>query len=787
MQKHQWRQHGIVHFKSRPSYHHNSSSSNNNNSANNNNNNTSQPSLSIIGAEGVLYKALNDGVKEVGTTSLGLNQPQEEYIELNGSLIEAAGQKVVGQPEFTDQQPIDANHQQPQELAQPQQQQIKGLHHQPPSVSALFDEAEEVPEACEETVVQTSESPEPEDRQNKPIKLKMKLAQAYMKEVEQIREREERSERQADGRGDWPVLGVEDGGGGEGAGSGSYRLDHSLSDIRLSGSDSNSTSNPDSRPLSRAPEPIPALLDGHRIAQDLEEPADQSATPNLTAASEKECLEFVCKSCGTKCLVSDPYSFRCTACSMKYTSLPTHMIADPLQCIGCTEIFLHKPALKQHQSSDDKERPFRCCKCGFEFRQKAHLQKHQWRIHRKKFEADQSVREAEALLNVVDQLSTLTRRDESSAAAVVVINEAPPLTLPQPEQQQVVASAREELPTETTRLEKVVRSELDQSCQSPLDLSPVKMYGTAGSITKWVEQVETARTPIVPDISIIHKKVGAPVLTPPNHQQPLARFKELLGRPNELSPSSSPSQSNHHHQRQQKDQVQLHIVNSLSGRHEEPLTIRLTDSPRTPVDQQKPFAVKSKPPPLPPPAATPNAAAAWKNLEQADNPLINQINASTVSEKVAAAVAAERVGLPPTSPAVCIIRASKRARTDLTGSGPESATVLIHPNQQAASDLSATPRPQQAAVAVAAATKPRPDSLEARLMTPLLLDTSPLRLDATSPLRLDTTPAYSTLSPPLNLSSRSPQVSPYDYRIKSSSLISGHFHRLKSEDDRSGI
>jgi hypothetical protein len=35
--------------------------------------------------------------------------------------------------------------------------------------------------------------------------------------------------------------------------------------------------------------------------------------------------------------------------------------------------------------SDDKERPFRCCKCGYKFRQKAHLQKHQWRIHRRRY------------------------------------------------------------------------------------------------------------------------------------------------------------------------------------------------------------------------------------------------------------------------------------------------------------------------------------------------------------------------------------------------------------------
>ena len=32
----------------------------------------------------------------------------------------------------------------------------------------------------------------------------------------------------------------------------------------------------------------------------------------------------------------------------------------------------------------DKERPFKCCVCSYQFRQKAHLLKHQWRIHQSK-------------------------------------------------------------------------------------------------------------------------------------------------------------------------------------------------------------------------------------------------------------------------------------------------------------------------------------------------------------------------------------------------------------------
>jgi len=114
-----------------------------------------------------------------------------------------------------------------------------------------------------------------------------------------------------------------------------------------------------------------------------------------------EMVECQCKTCGNIFSVLDPYNFRCNNCNVKYTSLPTHLIADPLQCIGCCMVFPHKPALKAHQTVSDRERPFRCCKCGYGFRQKAHLQKHQWRIHRRKLEPDPNMKEAEAFFEVI--------------------------------------------------------------------------------------------------------------------------------------------------------------------------------------------------------------------------------------------------------------------------------------------------------------------------------------------------------------------------------------------------
>ena len=88
--------------------------------------------------------------------------------------------------------------------------------------------------------------------------------------------------------------------------------------------------------------------------------------------NQAETVDCQCKTCGNTFSVVDPYNFKCNNCHVKYTSLPTHLIADPLQCIGCCAVFPHKPALKAHQMVPDKERPFRCCKCGYGFRYARH-------------------------------------------------------------------------------------------------------------------------------------------------------------------------------------------------------------------------------------------------------------------------------------------------------------------------------------------------------------------------------------------------------------------------------
>ena len=156
--------------------------------------------------------------------------------------------------------------------------------------------------------------------------------------------------------------------------------------------------------------------------------------------------------------------------------------------IGCLKVFEHKPAMKEHQSSKDKDRPFVCCKCGYEFKQKAHLQKHQWRIHRRKLEPDPNVKEAEAILKAVNEMSSIPVAHAPVEEMAI--------------QQIIEAEVRKE-PIMVGNLESFEGSK-------PLDLSPCKMYGTANSITAWVKQVETARTPPVPDISIHRRPVVLP-------------------------------------------------------------------------------------------------------------------------------------------------------------------------------------------------------------------------------------------------------------------------------------
>lgn len=625
MQKHQWRQHGIGHYKSRP----------------HNNNDTS--ALGIIGAEGVLYNSLIERIK-TGQNG-GMGQNDHLYEEQTGDEQNISQNSVNNLFEHTVEVPEPSNHTEienfsddetssnhsvtravtkyiNEEIEEEEETFKHMVNHpaQPPVQIDISKTNEEKPQVDTSEIVlpQKQEERDAEDGSNtqRPMKLKMKLAQAYMREVKENREREERDSREREGRDSLP------GGFGDTRTlptiSAIGNIEDNLSDIQLSVNENQ----------------IVKLL-----TLDIKEPLSSTCDQ---VTPDKESVECQCKACGSVCYVSDPYNFSCQNCNVKYSSLPTHMIADPLQCIGCLQIFAHKPAMKAHQSSNDKERPFICCKCGYEFKQKAHLQKHQWRIHRRKLEPDPNVKEAEAILHAVSEMTAQAEVETQ-------------LTI----QQIIDRGVEREIKKDLSEMKVGNLEHLEGT--KPLDLSPSKMYGSANSITQWVQQVETARTPIIPDISI-HKKPIEVLET---------RFQEPQARPQILPQLTT-------------EPLQFTLLPPAIPRQEAAtLTIQLLEPksvkwPAVPLPQ--PFAVKSKPisrEPSPAPKQT------WKNIQRDDNPLLNAVSNQS---------------LPTASTVVYADRLNKRARTDPLPASPiQHPFTLVHtstPNQTYPTDMSTKQRIQ---------------------------------------------------------------------------------------------
>ena len=500
MQKHQWRQHGIGHYKSRP-------------------HGPDGTSIGIIGAETILYNSLIDRIKTEPRTSEDHDPPPAPALPEPAPAPEPEVDGEAEDVSEAEDEDSSGPFTRPDTL-QPVQEAAEDTDHDDPRLAL---------DMLTRTEAETAEQPrlEAEESQDsgRPIKLKMKLAQAYLREVKEEREREERDQRAGEGRDT----------GTQHSAVGS--LEQDLGTIQLS-------------------RPGPGGGGG--------------------GGGQGEYVECVCKACGSQCSVTDPYNFSCPVCSVKYTSLPTHMIADPLQCIGCLKVFEHKPAMKEHQSSADKERPFVCCKCGYEFKQKAHLQKHQWRIHRRKLEPDPNVKEAEAILKAVNELPGPV---EAAAPAPAAPRAA------------------------------------------PLDLSPCKMYGSSSSITAWVQQVEVARAPPTPDISILQ--------LPQLPTEPL--------KLSQLPPLSGP------------DKLPCVTIQVLP-----PAPPRLaTLTPQL-------FAVKSKPP-VYLPASVPSA--------REDNPLLNQKPVSLE----------ELASLAPVPGPAYTDRVYKRARKEPEEEQSQPADLSINP------------------------------------------------------------------------------------------------------------
>merc|ERR1740116_658697 len=228
-------------------------------------------------------------------------------------------------------------------------------------------------------------------------------------------------------------------------------------------------------------------------------------------------------------------------------------------------------------------------------------------------------------------------------------------------------------PDTTLTIQQIIESSVERGLREevegnncggkPLDLSPSKAcvdmtkscldmpHSKMNSITAWLQQVETARSPIKPDISILRKPIES--------QQPETQ--------------EQPTTSQH--------QPFLTIVSPITARPEDAsLTIKLMEPqgivwPTEPLPQQ--YAVKSRPAPAPSPGLQPS----WRRPERQDNPLLNQRPdlLSQVSLEVA----------PPTpSPTISssykvqdvAATSYKRARTDTDFSSSSFPTDLSKPH-----------------------------------------------------------------------------------------------------------
>jgi len=701
MQKHQWRQHAIGHYKQRNSI-------------------TDTSSLGIIGAEGhcksegVLYNSLIERIK-TGQNG-GMTQKDHLYEDQIADPQNTPKESVNNLFEHTDEVPEPSTHTEidnfsedetssnhsvtravnkyiNEEIQEENIGSVKNNLLEPLHTDVLKSNNNAQPENLsidflENVPVQKQEEKDTEEDCNthRPMKLKMKLAQAYMREVKENREREERDSREREGRDSIPV-GLSDlrTFGSSAIGN----IEDNLSDIQLSVNENQIV----------------------KLTMDIKETPTTSCDQ---VTPDKESVECQCKACGSKCYVSDPYNFSCQNCNVKYTSLPTHIIADPLQCIGCMQIFAHKPAMKAHQSSADKKRPFICCKCGFEFKQKAHLQKHQWRIHRRKLEPDPNVKEAEAIMHAVSEMTAQTEVETQ-------------LTI----QQIIDRGVEREIKKDQSEIKVGNLEHLEGT--KPLDLSPSKMYGSANSITQWVQQVETARTPIIPDISI-HKKPIEVLDT--RFQEPQIRLQNT----NQLTTKP----------------LQFTVVPPVIPRQEgTTLTIQLLEPkgvkwPTVPLLQ--PFAVKSKPI-TQESNQVPNPS--WRNNQRDENPLLNQISS---------------VDATPVSTIIYTDRANKRPRTDLHISGNPVCNTHSHLSLPTISTL-------QIPMTLVHSTTPNqiyPTDMSTKQKIQIEMDISPP-------------------SPPLNLSKDfvskrfDSDEMPFDYRIGRSDMISGQLKQLKNQDERSGI
>jgi hypothetical protein len=255
------------------------------------------------------------------------------------------------------------------------------------------------------------------------------------------------------------------------------------------------------------------------------------------------------------------------------------------------------------------------------------------------------------------------------------------------------------------------------------------MYGNAVSITKWVQQVETARTPIIPDISILKKPrlPNVPIFQESQEEHSTLENAQVTAKP-----------------------PQYKIISPILPDSAN-LTIKLLDPvgvkwPTEPLPQQ--FAIKSKPPTDTKRNCSLSPSYGRSN-ERADNPLLNQVTHSEATTNPSSQRLSDH--------------ATKRPRTDL----PRSHSTLP--------PISSLQKPMSLV-----------HTLPPLLSLPYATD-----LSVKHPGNPSSSPPLNLSNNKISIPSKYCSDISFEYgltkNLGQTNLITGQLKRLKNEDGRSGI
>ena len=199
MQKHQWRQHGIGHYKTRPPGPDGSST------------------VGIIGAESVLYNSVVDRMTtdQSEDKPLTIDQSEDAVHDSSPNIVYETNLEVpepVSHAEisatviesFSDEEDETGDQHSIAKVVtryiNETQDTTDHDHDDPRRSLEILKQNQDNNDSNDNSTTTPQHTTDTNDNTDRPMKLKMKLAQAYLREVEEEREREERDVRSREGR-----------------------------------------------------------------------------------------------------------------------------------------------------------------------------------------------------------------------------------------------------------------------------------------------------------------------------------------------------------------------------------------------------------------------------------------------------------------------------------------------------------------------------------------------------------------------------------------------------------